>query len=586
MTPNEYQRAAIRTANLEADNRYKNLTMCGLGISGEAGEVTDYIKKAVFHGHELNTAKLSEELGDVCWYIAVCCEAAGLKLEDVLTANIKKLWERYPEGFTSEASIARADKNQYHYRLQRGGLAESLLTERTFPSKEEMVRDIFDDVIPTIDICYTVIGFAPYMDEPDKRICDDDWEHTTIITAAVYDPYANRIYKNNAFGFCNVKVTEREWYWYHKNTNTIRKICPDDYPGMALGGGEGMSRFAFRAWDTKENCMLEQTDIPYLSVQELFCSGRYIAMQWIGEYDKRKTPIYEGDYISYPIQAEEKLYIAAWNDQQARFEAVSVPIDKENKIAPGLNSGTTKCLKVKGNIYETSITKLKFVKPVDCEEEINTILPRPAKIVYHGYDYNKGRAAMRRLKFRVWNDVQKMMLPWEELRELSVQELFSLKGCAVIQWTGCRSSRGEPIYEGDIIVSLKDKKQEPYIVCWSRGLTGFSAKPIYPGTYIAPSIGQGSESANELVIVGNVKEHPDIARYQTLESIYGENAPPITESEYKQCPFCKSNNVELECDDGIWFIRCEDCGAQGSTAYMPGNAITMWNSWIGKGGGK
>ena len=321
-----------------------------------------------------------------------------------------------------------------------------------------------------------------------------------------------------------------------------------------------MSRFAFRAWDKQENRMLLTTDIPALSAQELFCSGRYIAMQWIGEYDKHGTPIYEGDYISYPIQEKETLYSVAWNEEQARFE--TVPTDIENKTAPGLNPGTTKCLTVESNIYETS------------------------QIV----DYTRVRAALQRLKYRVWGDVQKIMLPWEELRELSVQELFSLKGmfpdCAVMQWTGCRSSRGEPIYEGDIIISLKDKKQEPYIVCWSRRLVGFSAKPIYPGTYIAPSIGQESESVNKLVVVGNVKEHPDIARYQTLESIYGENVPPLTESEYKQCPFCKSNNMELECDDGIWFIRCEDCGAQGSTAYMPENAITMWNSWIGKGGGK
>ncbi|MBE6101475.1 MAG: hypothetical protein E7200_05145 [Selenomonas ruminantium] len=313
-----------------------------------------------------------------------------------------------------------------------------------------------------------------------------------------------------------------------------------------------MSRFAFRAWDTQEKRMLLQTDIPALSVQELFCSGRYIAMQWIGEYDKHRTPIYEGDCISYPIQSEEKLYTVAWDVRQASFKAV--PTDKENKVAPGLNPGTTKSLTVTGNI--------------------------------HGNNYDDMRAAMRRFKFRVWGDEQKIMLPWEELRELSAQELFSLENCAVMQWTGCRSSRGEPIYEGDIVVNLKDKKEEPYIIYWSGGLAGFSAKPIYPGTYIAPSLGSGSESVNKLVIVGNVKQHPDIARYQTLESIYSENAPPLTQSKYNLCPFCESDNVDLECDDGIWYVQCEDCGAQGGTAYMPENAITMWNNANRQGGGE
>ena len=344
-----------------------------------------------------------------------------------------------------------------------------------------------------------------------------------------------------------------------------------------------MSRFAFRAWDTQEKRMLLRTDIPALSVQELFCSSRYIVMQWIGEYDKHKTPIYEGDYISYPIQAEGKTYAVLWNSQQARFEAAPVPIDKENKVAPGLNPGTTKSLTVMGNIHEMSIIKMKPCKLTYCGYETNLTMPRLVEVHCNGDDYGKERT--QQIKFRVWSDVQKIMLPWEELRKLSVQELFSLKNCDVMQWTGCRSNRGEPIYEGDIIVGPKDKKKEPYIVDWSGGLAGFSAKPIYPGTYIAPSLRGESEGINKLVVVGNVKEHPDIARYQTLESIYSENTPPLIENKYNICPFCKSDNADLNCDDGIWYVMCEDCGARGSTAYTPEKAITIWNSWTTMGGG-
>ncbi len=246
MTPNEYQQAAMRTAPQKL-----SLAEAALGMATEASEAADVIKKHLFQGHPLDTEKLKKEMGDAIWYMAyVCHMVEDLDLEGVMEDNIKKLALRFPDGFTPEASMARADeskdefhyslerKTQSHYRLQRGGLAESLLTERTFQSKEEIIRNIFEDVIPTIDIGYTVIGFAPYTDEPDRRICGDNWEHTTIITAAVYDPYANRIYKNNAFGFCNVKVAEREWYWYHMDTNTIRKICPDEYPGMTLGAKE------------------------------------------------------------------------------------------------------------------------------------------------------------------------------------------------------------------------------------------------------------------------------------------------------------------------------------------------------------
>ena len=38
-------------------------------ISVEVEEVTDYLKKVIFHKHELLKEKLAEELGDVLWYI-------------------------------------------------------------------------------------------------------------------------------------------------------------------------------------------------------------------------------------------------------------------------------------------------------------------------------------------------------------------------------------------------------------------------------------------------------------------------------------------------------------------------------------
>lgn len=78
-----------------------------LGITGEAGEVADIIKKHIFHGHDLDTDALEKEIGDVCWYVALLCTAIGVDLESVMSKNIEKLKTRYPEGFSSEASINR-----------------------------------------------------------------------------------------------------------------------------------------------------------------------------------------------------------------------------------------------------------------------------------------------------------------------------------------------------------------------------------------------------------------------------------------------------------------------------------------------
>ena len=104
---NEYMRDAMRT---KGDfNLRDQLSDGGLGISGEAGEVSDLIKKHLFHGHPLEIIKLLKELGDVLWYIAEIADAAGFTLEDVARWNIEKLEERYPDGFSEEASINRKE---------------------------------------------------------------------------------------------------------------------------------------------------------------------------------------------------------------------------------------------------------------------------------------------------------------------------------------------------------------------------------------------------------------------------------------------------------------------------------------------
>lgn len=106
MKLNEYQALAERTANHNQDFALANW---GLGLTGEAGEVADLIKKSVFHGHTIDREEIKKELGDTLWYLAQIATAAGLTLEEVATANVEKLKKRYPDGFSTEASIKRVD---------------------------------------------------------------------------------------------------------------------------------------------------------------------------------------------------------------------------------------------------------------------------------------------------------------------------------------------------------------------------------------------------------------------------------------------------------------------------------------------
>lgn len=85
------------------------LGVWALGLAGESGEVADLIKKHLGHGHSLDKGKLTKELGDVLWYIAVLSSEVGMSLEEVAEANLAKLRARYPEGFSTERSLNRND---------------------------------------------------------------------------------------------------------------------------------------------------------------------------------------------------------------------------------------------------------------------------------------------------------------------------------------------------------------------------------------------------------------------------------------------------------------------------------------------
>ena len=108
MNIEEYQSKSQRTVNtnLQIDEQVANLCM---GLCGECGEVVDYLKKYIYHGHLVEKKKLVEELGDVMWYITNLATLFEIPMTYILEENIKKLEERYPEGFSEEKSINRKE---------------------------------------------------------------------------------------------------------------------------------------------------------------------------------------------------------------------------------------------------------------------------------------------------------------------------------------------------------------------------------------------------------------------------------------------------------------------------------------------
>jgi NTP pyrophosphatase (non-canonical NTP hydrolase) len=86
---------------VEFDVDVPRLLTAALGMTAEAGEFTEVVKKIFLQGkpyNEENVFHLKRELGDICWYLAQACMALDTNFEEVLQMNFDKLSARYPEG--------------------------------------------------------------------------------------------------------------------------------------------------------------------------------------------------------------------------------------------------------------------------------------------------------------------------------------------------------------------------------------------------------------------------------------------------------------------------------------------------------
>jgi len=93
----EYRIQELRGKGFETHR----LLTAAVGMSAEAGEFTEVIKKIIFQGkpvNEENLFHLKRELGDIMWYVAQACMGLNVSLDEIIEMNVEKLKARYPGG--------------------------------------------------------------------------------------------------------------------------------------------------------------------------------------------------------------------------------------------------------------------------------------------------------------------------------------------------------------------------------------------------------------------------------------------------------------------------------------------------------
>lgn len=104
----KYRDLVLNTVNKELSQEDKLINGV-MGLAGEAGEVIDLVKKFKFHKKPMDKDKLLKELGDVRWYLELIAISIDSTVEEIEQLNIKKLTERYPNGFNPKDSELRRD---------------------------------------------------------------------------------------------------------------------------------------------------------------------------------------------------------------------------------------------------------------------------------------------------------------------------------------------------------------------------------------------------------------------------------------------------------------------------------------------
>lgn len=95
----------------ELTPKQAHLLHMAVGISGEAGELLDAVKKHAIYQKSLDVTNVVEELGDLEFFMEGLRQTIGVSRDEVLAKNVSKLSVRYHSGtYSNQQAQHRADK--------------------------------------------------------------------------------------------------------------------------------------------------------------------------------------------------------------------------------------------------------------------------------------------------------------------------------------------------------------------------------------------------------------------------------------------------------------------------------------------
>lgn len=250
---NSYQKEARQTDRVPAAH---DKIVPLLGLAGEAGQLLSEYKKHLRDGkaHQLFKERVSEELGDILWYVANVASKFDLSLYDIAAQNLDKVTQRR----SSEPT-------------------EPLIFDAKFPEGERLPRKFLVELIEGKD------KEGPYVD-----IWVDDELFGDVLTDNAYDPDGYRFHDVFHFGYATVlgwsPVVRR---LLRRKRKSQRRTDEVEDGGRAAVIEEGVAALTFAY--ARNHCFLDGVavlDSQLLRTIKNMTSHLEVSQRTIGEWER------------------------------------------------------------------------------------------------------------------------------------------------------------------------------------------------------------------------------------------------------------------------------------------------------------
>ncbi|WP_020182641.1 nucleoside triphosphate pyrophosphohydrolase family protein [Methylotenera sp. 1P/1] len=99
MQLDDYQKHANKTEQMPLNGKedIESILLPILGLAGEVGSLSTQFKKFIRDGEafQIFKEKISEELGDILWYVSAIATKQNLSLEEIASSNLRKISDRW-----------------------------------------------------------------------------------------------------------------------------------------------------------------------------------------------------------------------------------------------------------------------------------------------------------------------------------------------------------------------------------------------------------------------------------------------------------------------------------------------------------